>query len=193
MKDRIIAYLAQGFKPIRVSEIVGCATSYVSQVQASPDYEELLAEEQKKFKKSKEEQEQEEKLNASYVRLEEKALAQIEENLPFAEFKDLTFLMEKLIQKKQKTPINGSIVHNNTQNNVRIVNLQIPQSVLPAEIVLNEQREMIAIGDRSLVPMPSTVVRDMFSKIKEKKAALELLRTADVAVKDLEGKLPEDF
>ena len=54
---------------------------------------------------------------------------------------------------------------NNTQINV--TRLSVPAAAMP-EFVVNAQNEIIGIGEKSLAPMSSAGVREMFTSIKEK-------------------------
>lgn len=180
MKDQIAHWLARGFKADKVATIVGCTPAYISQLQTGDEEFPALLE---KAKKAVERSKEEDAIEDDYVKLEASVVAQVKENLPFAEFGDLTRLMQTLIQRKQKAP-NGSIVSNITQNNNTVV-LQIPTAVAP-EIMLNKQKEIIAIDGRTLAPMPSVGVRSLFKGIKDKREA----ETIDVTTI---RELPEDF
>ena len=116
MIDRIISYLAQSIPVPRVAEIVGCQPQYVEEVQARPDFQSLLAQE----KKRQAEEAKREALEAKYNSLEEGTINQINTQLPFAEFRDLTRLMEIMIRRKQQTalPSANSIVVNQQNNTV---------------------------------------------------------------------------
>ncbi len=186
MKDRIVALLSQNIQQKKISEIVGCSEAYVSQVANDPD----TLKEVEATKKRNARAAEEEALEEGYVRLERKTLAQIEENLPFADFRDLALLMNTMIQKRQKhVPVNA-IIHN---DNRKVVMLQVPSSVLPGEIILNQNREMIAVGNQTLAPMTSVGVKDLFTKLKDKKESLKLLEQAEkVDLKNL-TEMPEDF
>lgn len=185
MEDRIINLIARGFQESKIAEIVGCTPSYVSQIKAKDDFDVSLKAALDKIKKSKREAELEE----NYIKLEEKVLAQIEDNLPFADFRDLTQLMGSLIQKKQKSYPNGSIVSNQTQINNTTV-LQIPAAVVP-EIVLNKQKEIIAVDGRTLAPMTSVGVRSLFKTIEDRRNAEKLVEAP--IDPEMFQTIPEDF
>lgn len=186
MKDRIIALLAHNTPHVKIAQIVGCTESYVSQVNGEAETPQAIAEHKRKEELTKTEKE----IEDGYVRLEKKTLSQIEENLPFADFRDLALLMNSLIQKRQKNPIVGSIVHN---DNRKTVVLQIPASVLPGEIVLNQNKEMIAVGEQTLAPMTTLGVKNLFHKISNQRDTMKLLESSEkVDLKDI-TEMPEDF
>lgn len=182
MKDQIVQYAARGFDSVKISEIVGCSESYVSQVRAELAVDIELA--QKRLKRS----EAEEKLEDEYVKLEESVLAQAKENLPFAEFRDLTMMMNALIARKQKLPSSLSIVHNTQNNNYTV--LQVPARRVQPEITFNQNKEMIAVDGKSLAPMPSEGVKSLFKRIEEKKVVEKIEKA--INMNTLES-LPEDF
>ena len=187
MKDQIAAYTAQSFKPVKIAEILGCSEAYVSEVQADEHFPELVAVEAAKIKKSKDEEKQDEQ----YIKLEATLLTQIEDSIPFAEFSDLTRLMETLIKRKQNrftvVPPTGSL--SITQNNY--IKLEVPSIVAP-EIVLNSNKEVVAIGDKTLAPMPSSQVRSLFDAVKNKREQLKQVQADIEDVKELEV-IPDDF
>lgn len=188
MKDRIISYLAQGFTPQQIVGMVGCSPAYVSQVQAESTEE--IAKEAEKHKKNKEE----EKIESGYVRLETKVQKAMEDNLPFAEFADLTRAMGLLIQRRQKAVPSGLVFNDNRQ---QYVVLQVPQAAIP-EFVLNEKREVIAVGEKALAPLSAPAVRELFARIQAKQLPEESLplfppeESTDIEDVILE-KLPSDF
>jgi hypothetical protein len=180
MKDQVIHWLARGFQPVKVAEIVGCTAAYVSQIQAAADYTDLLAEEKKGIERSK----QADEIEEEYIKLESSVVAQAKDNLAFADFRDLTQMMSALIQRRQKSTVSAGSIVSNVQNNKTFI-LQVPASVVP-ELMLNENKEIIAIGGKTLAPMPATGVRELFNAIEDKRKA------AKIKVEDL-TEMPADF
>lgn len=181
MEDSIVAYVAQGLKGNAIAKILNCTESYVSQVTEAKKDE--IAKAAKKYELTQ----KEEKMEEEYIKLEEKTVAQLGENLPYAEFNELTRLMDTLIKRKQSRLPFGVV--SNTQNNVNhITVLQVPKAVLSGDIVLNPQGELIAVGDKSLAPMPTTSVRSLFERITKQR----LVSFPDVDITTLR-EMPEDF
>ena len=154
----IAKYLAQGLTQEQVAAIVGCTPSYISQLVAQDDIKELVEVEQKRIQAEKENTQEEQE----YSGLEKKARVYLSDNMPFAEYKDVLKLLEILNRRKEK-PVPQMI--NNTQINV--TRLSVPAAAMP-EFVVNAQNEIIGIGEKSLAPMSSAGVREMFTNIKEK-------------------------
>jgi len=160
--EKIVAFLAQGVAPTKICEIVDCTESYISQVKAEEGFGDKLALAKKKYERTK----QEEDIEDKYIKLESKVLTQIEDAIPFAEFGELTRAMETLIRRRQQNAPAG-IVHGGNKT-VNITMISVPQAALP-EVILNSEREMIAVNGKSLAPMSSSHVRSMFDDIKKKK------------------------
>jgi hypothetical protein len=162
MKDRIIAYLSQGFEQVQVVSMTGASAAYVSEIAKEAAVE--IAAEKEKHKKHAEEQ----KIEEGYVRLETKIQKAMEQNLPFAEFADLTRAMGLLLQRRQK-PVPAGIVHDNRQ---QFIMLSVPHAAVP-EFVLNERKEVIAVGNKSLAPLSAPAVRALFDKLAQAKLPVE--------------------
>lgn len=167
MRDKIISLLASDVKPVKIAEMVACSEAYISEIRSSATYELELAEAKKLIVKTKIEEDIEE----GYIKLETKLQDAIMENLPFAEFADLTRAMDTLIRRKQHAAPAGAIINNaRTINNITL--LSLPRAAAP-EIVLSSSREMVAVNGKSLAPMPSSGVRRMFEDIEKKKHQIE--------------------
>ena len=160
--EKIIAFLAQGIQPVKICEIVDCTEAYISQVKAEEGFAAKLSLATKKYQRTKEEEDIEDK----YIKLESKVLTQIEDAIPFAEFGELTRAMETLIRRRQQS-VPAGIVHQGNKT-INVTMISVPQAALP-EVILNSEREMIAVNGKSLAPMSSSSVRSMFDNIKKKK------------------------
>jgi len=183
-KDTIVAYIAQGFQASKVASILGCSEAYISEVQTEDWFPSALAEAKTKIKRN----EDETKLEDDYIKLESKVLTDIREQMPFADFKDLVRLTEVLIRRKQTAIPTGGIVFNQQNNTVL---LQIPSAVAP-EIVLNNKKEVVAIGNQTLAPMPIHGVRKLFEHIKNEREGPTQIEQAIAEGRILEH-VPEDF
>jgi len=154
----IAKYLAQGLSQVQVASIMGCTPSYISQLVEQENVKELILFEQKRIEIEKEDAVQEYK----YTSLEKKAQDYLEDQMPFAEYKDVLKLLEILNRRKEKP---APQIINNTQINV--TKLSIPAAAMP-EFTVNAQNEVIGIGEKSLAPMSSAGVKEMFSNMRKK-------------------------
>ena len=187
MIDRIVSYLSQSFSQTAIADMVGCDPSYVSAVSSSPEYKEWIEAERVRLKVLKTDEE----IEGKYVALEKNILKQVNESLPFAEFRDLTHTMEVLIRRKQQLGLkqmSGVVVNGNAQFNTVV--LSIPRAAAP-EITLNAQREVIAIGDKSLAPMQSGAVRKLFETLEKKKQEQKSQQRIPIVIE--QTAVPEDF
>lgn len=190
MIDRIVSYLSQSFSHTAVADMVNCDPSYVSQIAAAEEYRDLIEAEKTRLKAAKVDAELEE----HYATLEKKVLKQVSETLPFAEFRDLTRTMEVLIRRKQQQGLHQQssyVVNGNAQFNTVV--LSIPRAAAP-EITLNSQREVIAIGNKSLAPMQASSVRKLFDTLEAKKQQkVKDQQIEQIAYVMESTKPPEDF
>lgn len=179
MLETIVRYLVQGVDQKEIASIVGCSEGYVSQVKERKDYD-LLVEEAKRSIKITEQQAVR---VIKYEDLEDKILAKLTDDLPFAEYSEVMKLME--ILHRRKAPAGGGAnitINNNTQNNdnrIQSVVLQLPQAAVP-EIRLNTQNEVIGIGSDSLAPMSATNVKGLFAQLTMKKEQRERERLKEL-------------
>lgn len=196
MRDRIIAYLGQGFSPADVASMAGCTLALVTQLQT----EEAVAIQKEKEKIHKKREEDD--IEKGYVRLETRVQHAIEAQLPFAEFGDLTKAMGVLIQRRQKAAyVPQGIVHD---NRTQVVVLNVPQAALP-EFTLNAKKEIIAVGGKALAAMPSSSVRELFSRLESSRpdrvsellpalpASLTFMDDVEDAEEVVLGAVPDDF
>lgn len=167
MIETIVRYLVQGVSETDIAGIVGCSIGYVSQVKARPDFAELAEEQAAAVQAS-----EQEKLQAKkYTSLEDKILTTLEEQLPFAEFNEVTRLLE-ILHKRKGIGKPAVVVNNNNDNRTQTVVLSVPQAAVP-EIQLNANREVIGIDGQSLAPMGSMGVKALFVKMTQEKMARE--------------------
>lgn len=157
----IIKYLAQGLQQEQVASIVGCTPGYISQLVKQTEVIEQI--EYYKLQYTQDEKDKQEEED-QYTRLAKKARLHLEDQMPYAEYKDVLKLLEILEKRKEvKVPVNQT----NIQQNVTI--LQVPAAAVP-EFTVNSNNEVIGLGDQSLAPMSAAGVRSVFNDYKEKEA-----------------------
>lgn len=174
MQEAIVKLLAQGLSQAQVASVVGCSEGYISQVVSKEGIAELIEEQRGKVVVEAETKTREKR----YLSLEDRILEKLENDTPFAEYKEVTKLLEILHRRKDPLP---KLVQSNTQINNTVV-LQIPQAAVP-EIQLNENREVIGINNSSLAPLGAQGVKSLFLKMKleqqEREEAVEALKYAE--------------
>ncbi len=188
MLQTIVQYLIQGVAQKEIASIVGCSEGYISQVKERSDYDLLVIEAQKVIQQTEKQKERELTVEA----LEDMAYARLKEDMPFAEFREVTHLIEILHRRKDKPGV--AIQINNQQinqdNRVQNVILQLPQAAVP-EIRLNNQSEIIGIGDQSLAPMSANNVKSLFYELSVKKDLREKEKQAEMKKEREERKESE--
>lgn len=155
----IIKYLAQGLMQEQVASIVGCTPGYISQLVKQQEVIEQIEYYKLQYTQSEKDKQEEED---QYTRLAKKARLHLEDNMPYAEYKDVLKLLEILEKRKEvKIPTQQT----NIQQNVTI--LQVPAAAVP-EFTVNSNNEVIGLGDQSLAPMSAQGVRQVFNDYKAK-------------------------
>ncbi len=178
MKELIIQYLAQGVAESEVANIVGCSAGLVSQTKNDPYYEVALAEAQAKIKLT-EQQKAREKV---YESVEDTVLNAVQQNAPFAEYKDLLKTLEVLHRRKNvvHNPNGLTIVNDNRTQNVL---LTIPRAAMP-EFRLNSRREVVGVDNTSLAPMDSDGVRSLFKTMEVKRKQIADATVVEIKADD---------
>jgi len=169
MKERIRNLLASGIKPAEISSIVGCSPSYISQLLKDEDFKKEV---EALIIQNAQEKTEEEHLDTRYQNLEHKILTNIENSLPEAELPHLTRALEVIAKRQiERTKIKNPIPTAPLVN-ITVAQIALPQHVLEAPkpaIAVNEKNEIIAIDAKSLAPMSSEGVRNIFKQLQEKK------------------------
>jgi hypothetical protein len=168
LKDRIAYYLASGLKPADVAEITGASAGYVSQLLKDEAFKDSV-----QNKMVDEPVPEQDALTAKYSSLEHRIVNEMHSAVVGAELPHLTRALEAVarstdMREKRKNPL----LQPQTLQNIQVISVTLPQHALaaPQPLTLNEQSEVIAIGDKALAPMSSSGVRALFSALTEQKA-----------------------
>lgn len=155
---RIATYLAQGFKPERICVMVGCAPSTLSELIKTPSFQELYEPLRLQYSDTRR--------DSKYDNLETKVLDQLEQEIHVSEVPQLVRILDAINNyRKSKLPtISAGLTNQGIINITQKVQLSLPDHA-KSNLVLNEQGEVIAFGERSLVPMSSTKVVEMFKEM----------------------------
>lgn len=165
MRDRILNYMAQGLKAVQVCSIVGCTPAYISQLGKDEQFlAELAAARQEAYKTVDEDK----VLTNKYMALEHKVLDAIESSMALAELPALTRALEVIGTRQERRALRLAAPVQPGGTTV-IVNLTLPTHAVP-EYQINAQREVVAIGDRTISPMNSEGVKNLFTAMAARKA-----------------------
>lgn len=186
MRDRILSYLASGIKPVQVATIVGCSPGYISQLVATEDFQaELNA-----LVLSKPAEAEETDLDNKYVSLEHAILKSIDSAIVGAELPALTRALE-VVAKRQDMRFarkHPSLQHVNPLGgtNIAFITVALPAHAVPHPVIeLNSQKEILSINQKSLAPMNSESVRELFTKMAtDKQAAIANVIVEEAAMRD---------
>ena len=181
MKDRILDYLAAGVKPVQVCSIVGVTPAYVSQLLADEDFKVQL---QERISNQPEDA-KDTALDTKYDAAEHQILGAIMGAIANAELPALTAALRVVGERQEKMKQRKNPVLVPQLANMNLVNITMPVHYIQQKaptIHMNEQQEVIAVGDSALAPMSSDGVRAMFSRMKEPQHASHTIEAFGSAV-----------
>lgn len=165
MKDRILDYLAAGLKPVQVCSIVGVTPAYVSQLLKDENFQAELTERIS----NQPEDAKDTALDTKYDAAEHQLLGAIMGAIANAELPALTQTLRVVAERQEKMKQRKNPVLQPVPGQVNMVSITMPihyiQQKAPV-IHMNEQQEVIAVGESVLAPMSSDGVRAMFSRMK---------------------------
>lgn len=167
--DRIATLSASGLTPAAISTIVGVSPARISQIQATPEYEELLTAKQAELA----EKDQEElSLSAKYLEAEHLLVKQVIEMAPISELRDVVGALRVVAERQEKAKARMNPVFHAQPVFNNIVQLQLPQHATP-ELAYGQNREVLAIENRALTPLSSSGVLGLFKSMAGQAKNLE--------------------
>lgn len=164
MKERILDYLAAGIKPVQVCSIVGVTPAYISQLLANEDFKKELEERIQ----NQPEDAKETALDTKYDAIEHSILNAVQNSLANAELPALTAALRVVGERQEKMKQRRNPVLQNPAQ-VNLIQLTLPTRYIQQAptIQMNEQQEVIAVGDAVLAPMSADGVRAMFTRLRK--------------------------
>jgi hypothetical protein len=188
-KQRIIYYLTQGLKEAQVASIVGCTPAYISNlVNSDQDFQQALEQKQQELATTaatKTQAEVEEDfVSSQYLALENQLLTHMSAMASSADFKELTRAVEVIgsRQEKRAERLARMRLPHMTPQQTNIAVLMLPAHTAaqfqPKEVLLNEQKEIIAVGEQSMAPMSAQQVRNIFEANRPKSKAEAIVQQA---------------
>ena len=154
-----LKYLALGLSPAQVASIVGVSPSRISQLLSCETTKAFLA----KASAEKKEDQEVEVLENKEMAAKHMLLGAILERTGEASFMELARAYEII----SRAPINRNPILSPGQNifSGTIVQISVPARSLP-EIQITKDKEVIAIGERALAPLPAAQVTNLFSRMR---------------------------
>ena len=159
---KAVHYLSLGLSPSQVASIVGVSPGRISQLLADPAIKEQIAiKELENSEKSTEEA----RIDAKLLSVKNTLLDGMMTSSHEATFMELARAYEMISRaeslKKNPLPLAGTNLFAGMT-----VQISIPQRVLEHEIHVTGEKEVIAIGDKTLAPLPSAQVTELFKRMK---------------------------
>lgn len=158
MREQIIEWLAQGYTQADTAKIVGVTPAVITEYLQDEGFKELL--------RAKMQEHTNKRLNTKYDALEERTLKKIQESIEMCEISDLTRVLESISRVKNANRVTNAQQQAGTYNNPTIgITLVMPQHQIP-QVVTDERNQIIAIGSKSMAPMPASNVKTMFAEME---------------------------
>jgi hypothetical protein len=157
-QNQVATYLAQGFKPAKVAAMVGCSEPTLSELIRTEKFQQLYEPLKAQYANDR--------VDKAYGDLEEKALGKLKEAMEFAEIPMLTKVLDSINRYRQtKLPqASAGITNQSLISITKNITLQLPNHA-KSNLVVNERGEIISFGDRSLAPLSSLAVQEVFKEI----------------------------
>lgn len=174
-QDRIATLLAQGMPPSLVSTLVGVTPSYVSQLCKDQDFQhhiEALKTEQAEEAAESEAAAKLAERNFYIDRLaaaEHKVLDSVINNIAYMDPKTQLLALDTLGKRRDsmeagmlRTGLVPTLNPSGGSVSVQVVQLTMPTICVP-ELQLSSNREILAIGGRSINPLPSSKLNELLA------------------------------
>lgn len=160
--SKAVHYLSLGLPPSQVASIVGVSPGRISQLLADPEIKKQIA---IKELENSEKSTEEERIDAKILSVKNTILDGIMASSREATFMELARAYEMISRaeslKKNPLPLAGTNLFAGMT-----VQISIPQRVLEHEIHVTGEKEVIAIGSKTLAPLPSAQVTELFKRMK---------------------------
>lgn len=178
MRDRILHYMSQGISASQTASIVGCSAAYISQLGKDEAFTKELA--LARGEVATKPADEDGALTLKYMALEHKLLDSMGSQMAFAELPALTRALE-VISTRQEKRAQRLAAPKQEPGAVVMVNITLPSHAVP-EYQVNSRREVVSIGNRTVAPMSSAGVANLFQQRSAQKTealAIEVVRQAE--------------
>ena len=162
-KNRVAILLSSGIDATKVATIVGCTPSRISQMKAEdPEFQLMLEEYTANAEKADAE---EVAMDAEYLTSEHLLIKKVQELVPLCDMKEAIMALKVVSERKVNTtaPVNtGQVVTNNH------ITLNLPSHIVAEHapvIDITASKEIVAIDDVNLSPLPSLEVTKLFKEM----------------------------
>lgn len=178
MREQIAEFLSQGYRAAQVAEFCSCSEAYISELMKDESFKEILREKMRINVQAR--------IETKYNDLEEMTLKELKGQIGMCDVNNLTTVLKSIAQIKAsaRRPIVDSY-----SNPTLGLTLVFPQQQVPS-LVTDHQNRVVAIGERSMVPMPATAVRKLFKQMDSENLTKDIARDGDDDDDDEEEDAP---
>ena len=158
MREKILSFLAQGFSKADVLKATGCSEDLYQEIIEDPSFAQSLSDMRVSLQQSR--------IEKYYNKLEEKVLRSLTENVELLEPAQQCRVLETVAKNKQlyMKPVD-TYGHPNINNTVV---LMLPQEVDSQKVVVNQDGQVVSVGDRVMAGLPLQGVRELFANMEAK-------------------------
>jgi hypothetical protein len=175
MKDKIKALLGQGHSPELVATIIGCDPSYISQLLENETFRNEVSELRVQSLQAATERDK------KWDSLEEKLLDKLHTVVDFViKPREILALLSAANQAKRR----GATATESITINNQVVNLLMPTK-LTATFTVNQNNQVIGVGDKSMLTMPSKNIEKLLAESQAATQA-QLEDSANESIKNLQ-------
>lgn len=167
-EQRALELLKKGLTTGQVASVIGVSPGRISQFLQKEEVKQALevARAESDTKDIEEVQ-----IQAKTVAVKNVILDALAKRTDEASYMDLARALEMISRaesiKQNPIPLSGGPIFNHAQ-----VVITMPDRVIQQEIQITQDREVIAIGNRALAPMPASRVTKLFEEMKNERASL---------------------
>lgn len=166
-RERIATLIARGLPAGQVASIVGLTPSRVSQLQKEEDFLNLV---ESKRAEGIKEAEEEQLLSDKYTAAEHQLLNQVLQLAPMSEMRDVIGALKVVAERQDRVKNRqaGLLPPGQQPHQIlNVVSVTLPSHALAAPLVtLNSSKEVVAIDNKPLAPLPAEAVVSLFNTMK---------------------------
>lgn len=153
MREQIADLLAQGYKAVQVASMCSCSEAHISELLKEESFRETL--------RTKMREHVGVRLTSRYDALEENVLKELNDSIANCDAGDLVRVLEGIARIKNANKVAHPV---NPFNNPTLgITLVFPQQNIP-RLVTDDSNRVVAIGEKTMLPMPAKAVRKMFEQ-----------------------------
>lgn len=179
MRQQIANLLAAGSTKEQVLAATGCSEALFAELLADKEFVEEI--------KSVAAATRENQIEEEYSKLEMQTLKKVKGNLEYYDAIALCKILETVSKTRQMRRMPAAAHQNNGHftNPTLGVTVQIPVFLGNSQVVLDSNKQVVAIGGRNMAPLPTDQVHRLFSELEQTRSNQNEQQQSDPILADL--------